>query len=130
MGVHAAFSAGQGDGPLTELQLGEIGMSVTLTVFGIQDLISVLIEGQELRPGRTPERLTGPLSISIVVTSLALLSIAVALAYGVAAGWRLEAIGSLASVGCIALSLLLVFYKEAFIGDEANFDNRQDGVPW
>jgi hypothetical protein len=26
--------------------------------------------------------------------------------------------------------LLLVFYKEAFIGDEATFDDRQDGVPW
>lgn len=129
-GVHATYSAGRGDGPLTELQLGEIAIAVTMAIFGVQGLISVVIEGQELRPGRTPERLTSPLSVSIALLALILLGIAVALAYGIAAEWPLEGIGALAGSGCIVLSLLLVFYKEAFIGDEANFDNRQDGVPW
>ncbi len=130
LGVHTAYSAGQRDGPLTELQLGEISVALTLVIFGLQGLISVVVEGQELRPGRTPERLTGPLSIAIVLLSLALFGIALALAFGIAADWSLERIGALAGIGCIALSLLLVFYKEAFIGDEASFDNRQDGIPW
>jgi hypothetical protein len=130
LGIHAAVDAGRGEGPLTELQLGEIAAALTLAIFGIQGLISVLIEGEELDPGRVPARLTDQLSIAIVVLSIALFGIAVALAFGIADGWRIRAIGSLAGVGCVVLAVLLVFYKEAFVGDEANFDDRQDGVPW
>lgn len=128
--IHTAYSVGRADGPLTELQLGEIAFAITLTIFGIQGLISVVIEGQELHPGRVSARLTNGLSIGIVILSLLLLAIAASLAYGIAVGWGVEAIGTVTGTGCLTLSLLLVFYKEAFIGDEANFDNRQDGVPW
>jgi len=130
LGVFAAVDAGRGRGPLTELQLGEIAAALTLAIFGFQGLISVLVEGQELEPGRVPARLTDPLSIAIVLFSIALFGIAVTLAFGIADGWRLRVIGTLAGVGCLVLAVLLVFYKEAFIGDEANFDDRQDGVPW
>lgn len=130
VGLYVAIDTGNASGPLTTLQLGGAGVALALAIFGVQGLISVLIEGQELRPGRTPARLTDPLSAGIVVLSIALFAVAVALGYGIADGWRIEIIGSLAGAGCIDLALLLVFYKEAFVGDEAGFDNRDDGVPW
>ena len=37
--------------PLSELQLGAVGGALTFAVFGIQGLISVMLEGRELRPG-------------------------------------------------------------------------------
>ena len=38
--------------------------------------------------------------------------------------------GVAAGAGCVFLATLLVCYKEAFLGDEARFDDREDGVPW
>lgn len=130
LGLDAGIQAGGTDGPPTELQLGEIAVALTLAMFAVQGFLSIIVEGQELRPGRVPARLTTPLSAGIVVLSFGLFVIAVVLAYGIADDWSVRAIGSLAGVGCIILSILLVFYKEAFLGDEANFDNRRDGVPW
>lgn len=130
MGIHVMVTTTGSDGPLTELQLAEIAVALALAIFGVQGLISVVIEGTELHPGRMPARLTGPLSAGIIVLSIILFGIALFLAYGIVNEWQIEAIGSLAGAGCIVLAILLVFYKEAFVGDEASFDDRQDGVPW
>jgi len=116
--------------PLTEIELGLVAAVVTLAVFGVQGLISIAVEGVELVPGRRGPVLTGPLSVSIVLFSLALFCIAVALARGIADGWGERTIGILAGIGSLILALLLMFYKEAFLGDEARFDDRDDGVPW
>lgn len=130
LGIHASLTAGRAPGPPTELQLGEIAVAVTLAIFGIQGLISVAVEGQELRPGRVPERLTGTFTVAILVLSLVLFGLAIVLAYGIADDWQTRAIGFIAGLGCLVLASLLVFYKEAFVGDEADFDDRDDGVPW
>jgi hypothetical protein len=116
--------------PLSELQLGAIGGAVTLAVFGIQGLISVLLEGRELRPGMAPPHLTNPLSAAIVIVSLLLFGDAVLLGYGIIFGWGTAALGVAAGAGCVFLAALFVCYKEAFLGDEARFDDREDGVPW
>jgi hypothetical protein len=120
----------RGDGPLTELELGGIAWAIGLAIFGLQGLLSVLVEGEELHPGRVPPRLTDPLSVGIVVFSLVLVAAATMLAYGLTADWSPEAIGATAGAGCLAVALILVFYKEGFLGDEASFDEREDGVPW
>jgi hypothetical protein len=117
-------------GPLTELELGGVAWAIGLAIFGLQGLLSVLVEGEELQPGRMPPRLTDLLSVGIVIFSVALLATATGLAYGLTADWSTEAIGVLAGAGCLALAFLLVFYKEGFVGDEAGFDEREDGVPW
>jgi hypothetical protein len=119
-----------GEGPLTELELGGIAWSIGLAIFGLQGLLSVLVEGQELHPGRVRPRLTEPLSVAIVVFALALCGTAVALAWGLTGDWSPEALGWLAGAGCLILAVILIFYKEAFVGDEACFDERDDGVPW
>lgn len=117
-------------GPLTELDLGAVAAAMSLAIFGLQGLISIAIEGQELDPGRSSARLTGSLSVGIFILSVFLIAVAVLLAIGIADDWSLRLVGSLAGAGSITLALLLVFYKEAYIGDEATFDDRQDGVPW
>jgi hypothetical protein len=116
--------------PLSELQLGAVGGALTLGVFGIQGLISVGLEGRQLRPGMAPPHLTNPLSAAIVIVSILLFADALLLGYGIVIGWGTVALGVAAGAGCLFLATLLVFYKEAFLGDEARFDDREDGVPW
>ena len=116
--------------PLSELQLGAVGGALTLAVFGIQGLISVLLEGRELRPGMVPPHLINPLSAAIVIVSILLFGDALLLGYGIVVGWGTDALGVAAGTGCVFLATLLVCYKEAFLGDEARFDDREDGVPW
>ena len=116
--------------PLSELQLGAVGGALTLGVFGIQGLISVLLEGRELRPGMVPPHLTNPLSAAVVIVSILLFGDALLLGYGIVTGWGTAGLGVAAGAGCVFLATLLVCYKEAFLGDEARFDDREDGVPW
>jgi hypothetical protein len=116
--------------PLSELQLGAVGGALTLAVFGVQGLLSVGLEGRELRPGMVPPHLTNPLSAAIVIVSILLFADALLLGSGIVSGWGSLALGVAAGMGCVFLAALLVFYKEAFLGDEARFDDREDGVPW
>jgi peptidoglycan/LPS O-acetylase OafA/YrhL len=119
-----------GNGPLTELELGGVAWAIGLAIFGLQGLLSVLVEGEELEPGRVRPRLTDVLSVGIAVFSVALFAAAIVLAYGLTADWSTGALGVVAGAGCLAVAFLLVFYKEGFVGDEACFDEREDGVPW
>ena len=129
--IAAVLMAGPGDFlPLSELQLGAIGGALTLAIFGIQGLISVGLEGRELRPGIVPPQLTNPLSAAIVLVSLLLFADALLLGYGIVSGWGTVPLGIAAGAGCVFLAALLIFYKEAFLGDEARFDDREDGIPW
>lgn len=115
---------------LNELEIGLVAWAFTLAMFGIMGLISVMSEGRTLEVGRVLPRLTNPLGWAILVFALILFGIAVALGVGIAVGWRTSTIGLLAAFGCFDLALLLIFYKEGFVGDEASFDQRDDGVPW
>lgn len=115
---------------LNELEIGLVALAVTLLIFSVEGLISVVSEGRMLHPGRVPPRLTNLLSLGIVIASLVLFADAVVLAFGLVQNWDVWVIGWLAGGGCLLLALLLVFYKEAFVGDEARFDQRNDGVPW
>ena len=130
--VIAAVAAGDSADllPLSELQLGAIGAALTLAIFGIQGLLSITLEGQELHPEQSPPRLTQMLSVGIVLTALLLLLDAVILGYGIVSGGDTTFLGITAGIGCLLLAVLLLFYKEAFLGDEARFDDREDGIPW
>jgi hypothetical protein len=117
-------------GPLNELELGGVAWVIGLLIFGLQGLLSVVVEGEELKPGRVLPRLTGVLSVGIVLFSVGLIGTATTLAYGLTDNWSPEWLGVLAGAGCLEVAFLLVFYKEGFLGDEATFDEREDGVPW
>jgi hypothetical protein len=118
------------DRSLSELQIGLAAWAFSLAIFGLQGLLSVAIEGRELRPGRMPPRLTDALSAAIVIASLLLLVAAGLLGIGIRLSLSIQTIGLAAGLGCVILALLLVFYKEAFLGDEAALDRRDDGLPW
>jgi hypothetical protein len=117
-------------GPLKELELGGVAWVVGLAVFGLQGLISIAVEGEEVHPGLVRSRLTNPLSLSIAVLSIALVVIAGFLGYGLRNDWSHGRLGALAGIGCIAIALIAVVYKEGFVGEEGTFDLRDDGVPW
>lgn len=130
LALYTTIEASNAPGPLSELQLGLAAAVLGLGIYGIQGFISVAAEGEELRPGRVPPRLTNPFSLAITILGVILLGLAGFLAYGVSADWATDVIGLLAGGGCIVIAILLAFYKEAFVGDEASFDDREDGVPW
>lgn len=115
---------------LSEIEIGLVAIAFTLAIFGFQGWIGVALEGRRLTPGIARPRLTDPLSLAIVAFSLLLFAVALALAYGIVQDWGAIALGLLAGTGSLILAMLLIFYKEAFVGDEACFDEREDGVPW
>ena len=53
--------------PLSELDIGLAAWAFVLGLFGAQGLISILLEGAELRPGVTAPRLTLPLTWAIAL---------------------------------------------------------------
>ncbi|HYO29069.1 MAG TPA: hypothetical protein VER37_00695 [Thermomicrobiales bacterium] len=115
---------------LSEIQIGLAAIALTLAIFGAQGLIGVLLEGRQLVPGRVPPRLTDPLTVAILLLVVLLLATAWWLGSSLLGGGGIVQVGVAAGLGCVALALLLVVYKEAFVGDEAHFDRRDDGVPW
>jgi hypothetical protein len=48
----------------------------------------------------------------------------------IVSGQPTAVVGTAAGAGCLDLGLLLLLYKEAFVGHEAHLEPRQDGIPW
>jgi hypothetical protein len=130
LAVIVAITHGINSEHLNVIEIGAVATAVALLIYGIQGLISVVVDGEELTPGTTPPHLTDSLSDGIVVVSSLLIINGLTLAYGLADNWGTGYIGVLAGTGCFLLAAMLVAYKEAFLGEEARFDRRDDGVPW
>jgi hypothetical protein len=123
--------AGVGGGiDLNELQLGATAWALALGLYGLQGIVSIVVEGRQLSPGMIKPRLSSPLSTVIATLSVILFMLAGATGFAIVSGQSTALIGTAAGAGCLDLGLLLLFYKEAFIGHEAHLDLRQDGVPW
>jgi hypothetical protein len=123
--------AGVGGGiALNELQLGATAWAMALGIYGVQGIVSIVVEGRQVFPGMIEPRLNNPLSVAIAGLSVVLLVLAGATGFAIVSGQSTALIGTAAGAGCLDLGLLLLFYKEAFIGHEAHLDLRQDGVPW
>ena len=130
LAVIVAITHGINSEHLNVIEIGAVAAAIALLIYGVQGLISVVVDGEELSPGTTPPHLTDSLSDGIVVISALLIMNGMALAYGLADNWGTGYIGVLAGTGCFLLAAMLVAYKEAFLGEEARFDRRDDGVPW
>lgn len=116
--------------PVSELDIGLATWAFVLGLFGAQGLISILLEGAELRPGVTAPRLTLPLTWAIALLAALLLALAFLLGGAILTGQPVSVVGLTAGAGCLVLALLLVAYKEAFLGEEARLDPLKDGIPW
>jgi len=129
-----------GNPALNELQIGATAWALTLGIFGAQGIVSIVLEGRQLFLGTIEPRLDNPLrasrygvdplSIAIAALSVLLFILAGLTGLAIVSGQPTAVIGSAAGAGCLDLGLLLLFYKEAFIGHEAHLEPRQDGVPW
>jgi len=122
---------GVGGGPaLNELQIGATAWALALTIYGVQGMVSVVVEGRQVSLGWIQPRLSTPLSAAIAGLSVLLLMLAGLTGLAIVSGQPTAVVGSTAGAGCLVLGLLLLFYKEAFIGHEAHLEPRNDGVPW
>ena len=119
-----------GDPALNELQIGAAAWAVTLAIFGAQGIVSIVLEGQQLFVGTIGPRLTNPLSAAIAVCSVLLFILAGLTGLAIVSSQPTAVVGTAAGAGCFDLGLLLLLYKEAFVGHEAHLEPRQDGVPW
>ena len=119
-----------GDPALNELQIGAAAWAVTLAMFGAQGIVSIVLEGRQLFVGTIAPRLTNTLSAAIAACSILLLILAGLTGLAIVSGQPTAVVGTAAGAGCLDLGLLLLFYKEAFIGHEAHLESRQDGIPW
>ncbi len=127
----ASVMAGIGGDPaLTELQIGSGAGAVALAMFGVTGIVSVLVEGRGLVPGTIQPRMTNMLSAAIASLSLLLFVLAGVTAFAIVASQPTAVIGGSAGAGCLDLALLLILYKEAFVGHEAHLEFRDDGIPW
>jgi hypothetical protein len=133
--------AGVGGGTaLNELQIGATAWALALGLFGLQGIVSIIVEGRQVFPGIIMPRLNPLraarygvdtlLSAAIAALSVLLFVLAGLTGFAIISGQSTALIGTAAGAGCLDLGLLLLFYKEAFIGHEAHLDLRQDGVPW
>jgi hypothetical protein len=128
--VVSVVSHAGGQAALSESQIGLVAWALTLAIFGLQGVVSILLEGRELRPGRFAPRLTSPLSLVIGILSGLLFAVAAFLGFAIASGLSTAVVGSAAGAGCLVLALLMLLFKEAFVGHESHIDLRDDGVPW
>ena len=119
-----------GDPALNELQIGAAAWALTLAIFAVQGIVSIVLEGRQLLVGTIGPRLTNPLSAAVAALSVLLLILAVLTGLAIVSGQPTTVVGTAAGAGCLDLGLLLLLYKEAFIGHEAHLESRHDGVPW
>jgi len=127
----ASVVAGAGpDAVLNELQIGGTAWALTLGLFGVQGIVSIVLEGRQLVLGTIEPRLNNPLSAAIAAISVLLFMLAGLTGLAIVSGQSTTIVGLAAGVGCFALGLLLLLYKEGLIGHEAHLDPRRDGIPW
>lgn len=125
-----ALAVYPGVGPLSELEIGLIAWAVVLSIFGLQGLVSYVLDGPEPRPGTRAPDPSPSLGILISVGCVLLIGMAAVLAAAILRGQAVALIGLSAGAGCLLLVLILGAYKQAFLGDEVRVETRQDGIPW
>ena len=127
----ASVEAGIGGDPaLTELQIGATAWALALGIYGVQGVVSVIAEGRQILPGIVAPRMNTATAVAIAGLAVLLFVVSALTGWTIVSGQSTAVIGSAAGAGCLLLGLLLLFYKEAFIGHEAHLEPRQDGVPW
>ncbi|GBC76415.1 hypothetical protein HRbin07_00616 [bacterium HR07] len=116
---------------LESYQIALIVWGFVLALYGVQGLLSVWLEGQQLRPG---EKHQAREPVGAVI--------AIALLTGVVLFFAVQFVRSLqhqpdpqrlALDGALlffGLAAMLVLYRKYFIGDEVVTQDRDDGVPW
>lgn len=116
---------------LESYQIALIVWGFVLALYGVQGLLSVWLEGQQLRPGEKSSA-REPLGAVIAIAVVAGLVLFFAVQFVRSLQHqpdpqRLALYGALLFFG---LAAMLVLYRKYFIGDEVVTQDRDDGVPW
>jgi hypothetical protein len=119
-----------GDRALSELQTGASAWALALALFGVQGIVSLVVEGRQLVLGAIEPHMGVRSSLMIATLSIVVFLLAGATGLAIISGRPTAVIGSAAGTACLVLGLLLLFYKEAFVGHEAHLESRNDGIPW
>lgn len=115
---------------LDAYQIGLIAWGFLLALYGIQGLLSVWQEGQELVPGRR-ERPKEPLWALLAAAALVALIFYLAIRFiSELADAPPRQLALDAGLLFLSLAAMLVLYRKYFVGDEAVLQDRDDGVPW
>src|ERR1041384_2057046 len=101
-----------------ELQIGATAWALALGLFGVQGFISIVVEGRQVAPGVIEPRMNNQIGAAVATLSVALFSLAGLTGLAIASNQSPTVIGIAAGSGCFTLGLLLLFYKEAFVGHE------------
>jgi len=127
-----------GNHAATALSVGQVGLvtfALVFAVYGMMGLVSVWLEGVELRPGRsTPEVGVGPMVAGMLV-ALFLAAASGLFVQDIRQSLQTEQIRALNEgviFGAMALlsALLLIVYKEYMVGEEAVAEDEHSEVPW
>ncbi len=94
-------------GLLSELALTLLAIEAILLIFALQGFVSAFREGPELHVGRIYPRLTRWRSTTLLIGTLVLVVSAIVLGGGIALGWGMKVIGSLAGLGALLLGFML-----------------------
>jgi hypothetical protein len=121
-----------------ELSVGQIGLmafAMSLFIYGFTSLISVWLEGTELRPGKhLPSAGSLPM-VAGVVLSVLLAGVsgffARALAFGSTSGYHSPSLqGGLFAAMMLLIALLITLYKKYFMGEEVVAEDEKSDFPW
>lgn len=116
---------------LESYQIALIVWGFVLALYGVQGLLSVWLEGPQLRPGEKNQA-REPLGAVVAIALLTGVVFFFAVRFVQSLQHqpdpqRLALYGALLFVG---LAAMLVLYRKYFIGDEVVTQDRDDGVPW
>ncbi|MFN4218422.1 MAG: cytochrome C [Candidatus Bipolaricaulia bacterium] len=116
---------------LESYQIALIVWGFVIALYGVQGLLSVWLEGQQLRPGEKGSA-REPLGAAVAIAFLTGLVLFFAVRFVQSLRQqpdpqRLALYGALLFFG---LAAMLVVYRKYFIGDEVITQDRDDGVPW
>lgn len=118
-------------GHLESYQIALIVWGFVLALYGVQGLLSVWLEGQQLRPAeKNPAR--EPLGAVVVMALVAgvVLFFAVQFIQGLRYQPDPQRLALDGAVLFFGLAAMLVLYRKYFLGEEVVTQDRDDGVPW
>lgn len=116
---------------LEAYEIGLVAWVVLLSLFAIQGMISVWLEGRELKVGK-PTRASEPIAALLLAVLLALLEFIwiVQFVRGLYGGAPPAMIAIYAALLSFTLAILLLIYRRAFLSAETILQERDDHVPW
>jgi len=116
---------------LESYQIALIVWGFVLALYGVQGVLSVWLEGQQLQPGEkkaAPEPL--PAVAAITVLAGAEIALAVQFVQNLRHGPNPHALALDGALLFLGLAAMLVLYRKYFLSDEVITQDRDDGVPW